>query len=230
MKLNISTQMRTVSLPCLHGSVPTRLSKTVLQSQLSHVYFSPRLRASACVLWSCGPYTAAFRTAITFLSRESVSHRIGNREAALARTFLSREGVPVLTAAGLLTCRSCGTSSSSHMPLLVSKLRSVLSHWRARLHTPLGGGGGGGGGGMPPWGRGGGRNGGGGGGKPSVGRVAPCCMIGPAAGPGESDVWLGRTACTHRIQFLPSVCGCKKTCSVRQFEDMSRKPGRRVFL
>ena len=136
----------------------------------------------------------------------------------------------MLTAAGLLTCRSCGTSSSSHMPLLVSKLRSVLSHWRARLHTPLGGGGGGGGGGMPPWGRGGGRNGGGGGGKPSVGRVAPCCMIGPAAGPGESDVWLGRTACTHRIQFLPSVCGCKKTCSVRQFEDMSRKPGRRVFL
>ena len=50
---------------------------------------------------------------------------IGVREAALARTFLSREGVPVLTAAGLLTCRSCGTSISSHMPLLRSKLRSV---------------------------------------------------------------------------------------------------------
>ena len=41
------------------------------------------------------------------------------------RTFLSRDGVPVLTAAGLLTCRSCGTSISSHMPLLRSKLKSV---------------------------------------------------------------------------------------------------------
>ena len=38
--------------------------------------------------------------------------------------------------------------------------------------------------------------------------------------------------CDHliRIQFLPSVCGCKKSGSLRQFEDISRKPGRRVFL
>jgi len=31
----------------------------------------------------------------------------------------------VLTAVWLLTCRSCGTCISSHMPLLRSKLRSV---------------------------------------------------------------------------------------------------------
>ena len=62
-----------------------------------------------------------------------------------------------------------------------------------------------------------------------MGGVAPG-EGGPAAGPGEGDVWLGWTAGTHRIQFLPSVCGWKKSGSVRQFEDMSRKPGRRVFV
>ena len=43
--------------------------------------------SSACVLSRRGPFTAVLRTAITFLSRESVSHRIGNRD-----------NVPVFTA------------------------------------------------------------------------------------------------------------------------------------
>ena len=61
-------------------------------------------------------------------------------------------------------------------------------------------------------------------GGPSVGGMAPCCMIGPAAEPGEGEVRIGAS----RIQFCASVCGCKKSGSVRQFECCGCKPGRRV--
>jgi hypothetical protein len=53
----------------------------------------------------------------------------------------------MLTAAGHLTCRSCGTSSSSHMPLLVSYAVTVVGAvegplsvgWRqAKVGPPLG--------------------------------------------------------------------------------------------
>ena len=45
----------------------------------------------------------------------------------------------MLTAAGPLTCRRCGTSISSHMPRLRSKLRSVAVHPQSTVssHMPL---------------------------------------------------------------------------------------------
>ena len=111
-----------------HGSVATRLSKAVLESQLWHVHFSQRLRASACVLSSCGPYThCSFPNC----------HHFSEQRKCFALNRKSRSG----TGTHLSEQRRCSSAHgrlaahvpklwyrhfvSSHMPLLVSKLRSV---------------------------------------------------------------------------------------------------------
>ena len=120
------------------------------------MFICQSLRACACVLSSCIPYTAAFRIAITFLSGTG--------------THLSEQR----------RCSSAQDRRAAHVPKLWYKhfvSYAFASQQAEKRH----------------------------------------CRRGP---------------CDHliRIQFLPSVCGCKKSGSVRQLEDMSRKPGRRVFL
>ena len=83
-----------------HGSVPTRLSKAVLESQLSHVHFSEQRKCFA-------------------LNRKSRSgtgtHLSEQRRCSSAHGRLAAH-VPKLWYRHFV---------SSHMPLLVSKLRSV---------------------------------------------------------------------------------------------------------
>ena len=98
-------------------------------------FLSQGLRASACVRSRCGPFTEASRTAITFLSRESVSHRTGNRETALARTFLNREGVLVPRAAGLLFALNRNTAAFRNAITFLS--RESVSHRTGNRETAL---------------------------------------------------------------------------------------------
>ena len=135
-----------------------------------HVHFSQRLRASACVLSSCGPYThCSFPNC----------HHFSEQRKCFALNRKSRSG----TGTHLSEQRRC---SSAHGRLAAHVPKLWYQHFVS--YAPV-----------------------------TQQAEKRHCRRGP---------------CDHliRIQFLPSVCGCKKSGSVRQLEDMSRKPGRRVFL